>query len=229
MEKQPILIITATRAAPAKFAERPLGQSLPRVKTDGAVVAHVTCDNSTGLPAIYNRHITEERRSSILVFVHDDVWLDDVFFGLRVRQAMAQFDVVGLAGNTRLLPQAPAWGFKDDAMKWDTGYLTGLVCHGKQPFGKPSVYGPTPAAAQLLDGVLLVARCSALLDGGVRFDEQFGFHFYDLDFSRQANVAGLKVGTWPIGVTHVSGGAFNSAAWKKARTLYREKWPVGKP
>ena len=133
-------------------------------------------------------------------------------------------DVVGLAGNTRLLPEAPAWGFKSDAMKWDTGYLTGLVCHGKEPFGTPSVYGPMPAAAQLLDGVLLAAKCSALLDAGVRFDEQFDFHFYDLDFTRQANAKGLKVGTWPIGVTHVSGGAFGSAPWKKARELYRKKW-----
>ena len=224
MKRQPILIVSATRAAPNKFAERPLGRSLPRVKTDGAVVAHVSCDNKTGLSTLYNRHITPERRHSILVFVHDDVWLDDVFFAMRVRAAMEQFDVVGLAGNTRLLPEAPAWGFKNDAMKWDTGHLTGLVCHGKHPCGEPSVYGPTPAAAQLLDGVLLAANCSALLDAGVRFDEQFDFHFYDLDFSRQANAKGLKVGTWPIGITHVSGGAFGSASWKKARELYRKKW-----
>lgn len=226
MKKQQILIVSASRAAPSKFAERPLGRSLPRVKTDGAVVAHITCDNKTGLPALYNRFITPEWRHSLLVFVHDDVWLDDVFFAMRVRAAMERFDVVGVAGNKRLLPEAPAWGFKDDAMTWDTGHLTGLVCHGKHACGEPSVYGPTPAAAQLLDGVLLAARCSALLDAGVCFDEQFAFHFYDLDFSRQANAKGLEVGTWPISVTHVSGGAFGSASWKKARDLYRRKWAV---
>jgi GT2 family glycosyltransferase len=79
---------------------------------------------------------------------------------------------------------------------------------------------------QLLDGVLLAARASALLDAGVCFDQRFDFHHYDLDFSRQANAAGLRVGTWPIAVTHASGGAFGSAAWNRSLALYREKWPA---
>jgi hypothetical protein len=35
------------------------------------------------------------------------------------------------------------------------------------------------------------------------------------------------VGTWPIAVTHVSGGAFGSDAWKHGLELYREKWGTG--
>lgn len=109
-------------------------------------------------------------------------------------------------------------------MQWDSENLSGIVCHGVSPFGQPSLYGSIPARVQLLDGVLIAARISSLLDAGVRFDERFNFHFYDLDFSRQANAAGLTVSTWPVSITHTSGGSFGSSAWNRGLELYRNKW-----
>ena len=219
-----VIVISATRSSKAEFLQRPLGQSLQRMTFDTTLQYALVEYNQTGLPAAYNRFITEELREHLLVFVHDDVWIEDLFFSDRIRAALDTFDVAGLAGNRRLLPGAPAWHLKNDAMEWDTEFLSGVVCHGAQPFGAASVYGPTPAPVQLLDGALIAARASALLDAGVRFDERFDFHFYDLDFSRQANAAGLRVGTWPIAVTHASGGAFGSPAWNAALALYRAKW-----
>jgi hypothetical protein len=180
--------------------------------------------NQRGLPEVYNQFIGEAWREEELVFLHDDLWLDDLFFSDRIRSALDVYDVVGLAGNTRLLPGMPSWSVKNEQMEQDLGYVSGIVCHGPQPFGKPAVFGPTPAAVELLDGVLLAARGGTLLDAGVRFDERFDFHFYDLDFSRQARAAKLKVGTWPIAVTHGSGGEFESAAWRHGLKVYREKW-----
>ncbi len=183
--------------------------------------------NQRGLPAAYNQFIDESWREEELVFLHDDLWLDDLFFSDRIRSALSVYDVVGLAGNTRLLPDMPAWHVRNQELEWDLGHLSGVVCHGPQPFGDPTVFGPTPAAVKLLDGVLLAARAGTLLDAGVRFDERFDFDFYDLDFSRQANAAKLRVGTWPIAVTHVSSGAFGTPAWKRGLELYREKWGTG--
>jgi hypothetical protein len=180
--------------------------------------------NQRGLPEVYNQFIDEAFREEELVFLHDDLWLDDVFFCDRIRAALRVYDVVGLAGNTRLLPGMPTWYAKNQEMEGDMEHLSGVVCHGPQPFGDPSVFGPTPASVQLLDGLLLAARAATLLDAGVRFDQRFDFHFYDLDFARQANAAKLKVGTWPIAVTHVSHGAYRSAAWRHSLELYREKW-----
>jgi len=59
----------------------------------------------------------------------------------------------------------------------------------------------------------------------VLFDPRFDFHFYDMDFCRTARKAGLRLGTWPICLTHQSGGNFASDAWKEKCRLYREKWP----
>jgi len=60
---------------------------------------------------------------------------------------------------------------------------------------------------------------------GVRLDPNFSFHFYDLDFCRSAEAAGLRIGTWPIAITHASGGAsLQSPAWAESVERYLHKW-----
>jgi GT2 family glycosyltransferase len=58
----------------------------------------------------------------------------------------------------------------------------------------------------------------------VKFDERFDFHFYDMDFCRGAEKAGLRIGTWPIAVTHASGALFGTPAWRSALQVYLDKW-----
>jgi hypothetical protein len=217
-------MVTASRMNAEAFAQSPLAQSARRLANCQTVRLNAFLENKLGLPLLYNRFLTEEHRDDLAVFVHDDLWLDDFFFADRIRAGLEAFDVIGLAGNRRLVPGAAAWHVKNEQMEWDAEWISGAVCHGKQPLGQPSIYGPTPAPVQLLDGVLLAVRVSKLLDAGVRFDERFSFHFYDLDFSRQANSASLKVGTWPIAVTHVSGGGYGSESWLQELAAYRAKW-----
>ncbi len=225
----PVIFVCATRAKPEEFAATPTGQSTARIRFSGRIKLALAVNNRAGLPSVYNRLIQESFRDHILVFVHDDVWIDDVFFVNHLVAGLSEYDVVGVAGNRRLLPEAPAWSFKNDQMEWDKGNLSGVVSHGPKPCGVPSVYGPVPAGVALLDGVLLAAKCGTLLDAGVRFDERFDFHFYDLDFSRSAKQAGLKLGTFAAGITHVSGGSFGSPSWKAGLAKYRQKWPVVAP
>ena len=45
------------------------------------------------------------------------------------------------------------------------------------------------------------------VEAGLKWDEQFRFHFYDMDICAQAAKKGLKVGTAPILLTHGSVGA----------------------
>lgn len=227
MLKQKLLIVAATRVGPNPFMESmPLGRSMRRISFDRRIEARPAFNNRDGLPAVYNRQISEENRDKMLLFVHDDVWLDDCFVFDRVSEALAVFDIVGLAGSTRRLPRQPAWGFSTETpfTPEERRYLSGIVSDGEQPLGKPSRYGPPGLQCASLDGVFLAARCATLLDSGVRFDERFRFDFYDLDFCRSAEAAGLRMGTWPIAITHTSLGKFGSPAWHSALKLYREKW-----
>ena len=112
-------------------------------------------------------------------------------------------------GNRRRVRNQPAWPWIDDEFTADDRRnLSGRVAHGADPFGTVSFFGAAPARCELLDGVLLAARKSRLVRRGVRFDPRFRFHFYDMDFCRQAEAKGLTLGTCPISVVHESGGAF---------------------
>ncbi len=227
MHEQKLLMVAATRVAPGPFMEStPLGRSMRRMSYDQRLEARPAFNNRAGLPAVYNRQISEENREKILLFVHDDVWLDDCFVYDRLQEALKVFDIVGLAGNTRRLPRQPAWGFSTEVpfVPEERRFLSGIVADGDLPFGKPSRYGPTGLACRMLDGVFLAARCGTLLDSGVRFDERFAFDFYDIDFCRSAEAAGLRMGTWPIAITHASLGKFGSPAWHAGLKAYREKW-----
>jgi GT2 family glycosyltransferase len=133
---------------------------------------------------------------------------------------------VGLAGNRRRMASQPSWLFVDASFKWDAAeYLSGTIGHGDGfPCSNISVYGPSMQECKLLDGVMLCIESHKLIDTGLRFDAQFAFHFYDMDFCRQAELKNLRMGTWPIAVVHQSVGKFASAAWQAALARYREKY-----
>lgn len=90
----------------------------------------VAFDNTRGLPEIYNEAIEDGPNDAILAFVHDDVWLDDYWFAKRVREGLVDFDVIGVAGNTRLPEQHVGWAYRNPAGEWDHPHLSGRVAHG---------------------------------------------------------------------------------------------------
>lgn len=221
-----IEIVTATRMGEQEFRERSaLGLSLRRMAFDKRIVTHVSFANRLGLPEVYNRRIDAPDSTDVLVFMHDDVWLDDYFFVDRVLDGLRQFDVIGVAGNRRRSPRQPAWPFADERFTWDDrSNLSGAVGHGQDPFGAVSFFGPVPAECELVDGLFIAARKEALRARQVRFDPQFDFHFYDLDFCRTVRAQGLRLGTWPIALTHQSTGALGSEPWRAKYEEYLEKW-----
>jgi GT2 family glycosyltransferase len=221
-----IEIVSATRRAEKDFWEQSaLGHSLRRLSHDNRLIAHVAYSNSRGLPDVFNARITAADNPDFLVFIHDDVWIDDYFFADRVIEGCKAFDVIGVAGNRRRVQGQPAWAFADNKFNWDNkSNLSGIVAHGPTPFGELSFFGTVPAECELLDGVFFAARKSTLTDHGILFDPHFDFHFYDMDFCRLAREQGLRLGTWPICITHQSGGAFGTPGWEKKYRLYLEKW-----
>lgn len=218
-----VVIVSATRASASDFGTQTLlGASLQRLAFDHRLRAVVAFDNRAGLPAVYNAGLAQCADEDHVVFVHDDVAFDDYHMVDRLAEALQRFDVVGIAGNLRRQPRQPGWGFVDEQGTWDEPrYLSGSVAHGAQ--GRVTRFGPAPADCELLDGLLIAARVDRLRAANVAFDVRFQFHLYDLDFCRSARAAGLRVGTWPLAVTHASAGNFG-AAWRAALPTYFDKW-----
>jgi GT2 family glycosyltransferase len=222
-----IRIVCATRVERAQFAtDTLLGRSLALYPFP-FVELRLFPTNSRGLPECYNTAIDEARADpATLLFVHDDVHLLDFFWPDRLLTGLRAAQVVGVVGCRRRRPGQVSWRYADDLRTPETtDNLSGAIAHGGAwPADAVSYYGPIGVAVQLLDGVLMAADSRALIAAGVRFDERFDFHFYDLDFCRECTRKGLAISTVPLPIVHGSGGNYRSPSWSRAREAYFAKW-----
>lgn len=189
----------------------------------GEIVTH----NTRSLPEVYNRYINESNRNTILIFAHDDLLIEDLFLLKKLNEAMKSYDVVGLAGM-----KAPI-SIKEPCL-WhlmgDRNNMSGAVAHFEKDSDNNRFvtnFGVTPARVILLDGCFIAINTEKILEKGLRFDENnpAKFHFYDLNFSLDANKLGLRLGTWPIFCTHSSHGLENmSEEFLKGQEYFIKKW-----
>lgn len=187
-------------------------------------------ENKEGLSVLYNRYITEENRDKIVVFVHDDVIIEDLFVDKKLVEAHKHFDVVGLAGTNKIdfnMPSPFLWHLVSDSdrlknRQCQRGYVAHPTKDGKIA---QTAFGVTPDKVMIVDGLFISCRVSALLDKQVFFDEDFRFHFYDMSFCLRAYRAGLKIGTWPIDVLHYGiGDSFYSHNFEEQEKIFRKKY-----
>ena len=222
----PVTVVSATRYNEKDFLEQSaLGRSLRTYATFG-VKAMLFYENKRGLGACYNEAVAQTvNDEEILVFVHDDVTLADFFWVDKLMFGFTKFEVLGVAGNKRRVARQPAWAFVDDAFTWDDrSNLSGIVGHGQGFPCELTVYGDVMQPLKLLDGLLLAVKKKTLVSNDVKFDEQFKFHFYDMDICRQFEAKNVSMGTVPLGVIHGSGGAFGGPEWRAGYETYLEKW-----
>lgn len=160
------------------------------------------------------------------IFSHDDVHILDFYWMHAILNGLNHFGIVGVAGNVRRVPKQPSWALLDLNFTWDTpDNLSGVVGHGTGfPPEALNFFGPPFQEVKLLDGLMLGVLSETLVKSGLRFDEQFLFHFYDLDLCRQAEELGVSMGTTPISLIHESGGGFDSDGWRNSYADYLKKW-----
>ena len=224
-----IRIVCATRHTKEDFyTHSALGRSLALYEALGGFELSLFCQNTLGLPTVYNQAINKCRVDpSILIFIHDDVYLCDFFWPGRVVQGLSVFNILGVAGNKCRIPKQLSWAKTDDKHTWaKRENLSGMVGRG---MGFPphilDFFGPSAQEVKLLDGLILASHSDTLIDNSLFFDEQFDFHFYDMDFCRQAELKGIKMGTWPISVIHESEGKVEgNINWEHGYQRYLDKW-----
>lgn len=166
--------------------------------------AVVRYNNNESLGKHYNKVIqmAVEEKYDYVILMHDDVSVEDSCLLDKIETGLGEYDILGLAGSTQTQIKSPAlWHLMSTPDQW-----SGAVAH---PAGKDQVsmtsFGATPQRCLILDGLFLAIKVSSLT-GDVRFDTQFKFHHYDIDFCLTANKNGLKLTTYPIWVVHESPG-----------------------
>jgi len=210
-----IKIITCTRSKDVEeFKQRPIYPSLAPHSW------RVVCDCKEGMSATYNKYITEENRDNILVFVHDDVELEDLFLAEKLEAS--PYDVTGLAGAREFNKTAPSLAWHLAASRESH---RGEVAHCGDGKVWTTVFGDTSSRVLTLDGLFLAVKCGALLDRGVTFDENFKWHFYDLAFCMRCYEKGVSCGVLPIRVVHHGlGDSMMSQEWAASQILFREQY-----
>jgi GT2 family glycosyltransferase len=219
--------VVATRETTEDFwSKTATGRSLSLYREPIVEVA-LFPENSSGLPAIYNEVIEKSKDDpAILIFAHDDLHILDFYWMNTIFNGLKNFGIVGLVGNKRRVPLQPGWYFIDREFTPDDYVnLSGVVGHGVSfPPENISIFGNPLQEVKLLDGLFLAASSEILIKNYLKFDDRFNFHFYDLDFCRQAEIRGITMGTIPLSLIHQSGGNFGSEDWNQSYQTYLQKW-----
>ena len=163
--------------------------------------------NKLGLCKLYNNIIDEYGDDyETIIFVHDDVTIDSANFVRRTLEGLQTYDVVGVAGGSRIKSGTPIlWHLMTDKKTH-----SGIVFHPHHEiknFCFPTIFGVRPKEVAVLDGVYLAVKPRTLFEKEIKFDENIeGFHHYDIKFCIDCKLAGLSLGTLDINIIHQSPG-----------------------
>jgi hypothetical protein len=166
--------------------------------------------NKEGLSKRYNDILDKcIDKYEYIIFVHDDVYIDDARVIEKLDEAHKEFDIVGLAGGLHPKIQTPAlWHLMCGG--FHGGNLRGAVAHYADDTKLfMTNFGVTPCRVTILDGLFLSIKTEAVKKTGWRFNENYTFHHYDIASCLDANKKKMKLGVAPIWVIHKSPGLLN--------------------
>jgi hypothetical protein len=202
-DKKKILIVTCSKTD-GKSSQ--LVQSLQGIPEDEFRLV-INAKNTASLSVTYNKQLTSDNliNHDIVLFVHDDVYIDDVKLQGKLYTAVNElhYDIVGLAGASNIKISKPAlWHKMSTPESW-----SGAVSH---PINDKQLtvtsFGPWPKRCLVLDGLFMAVNLRRALEVGWKFNEKFMYHHYDISSCLDANQLKLKMGTYPIYTTHSSPG-----------------------
>lgn len=188
----------------------------------------ILIDDARSLSEGYTRGLAQSS-GDFLIFSHDDIEFVIPDVADRLSQHLAQFDVVGIAGTTKLIDGA--WVTAGDPYCFalvvypDADDLFAVKCVGAGELCVPGI--------QALDGCFFACRRKVAETTGfdaVNFD---GFHLYDLDFTFGAHLQGFRLAVCrDLALIHASKGN-PDGRWQLYRdrfaAKYRDRLAVGVP
>lgn len=163
--------------------------------------------NKLGLSEAYNRFLKDNPIYDYVLFVHDDIWIDDAGFIVKLEEGHRVYDIIGIAGGLNPVLKVPAlWHIMCGGFQG--GNLRGFAGH-YLPDGETTNitnFGPSPSRVALIDGAFMSVNVRKTEKVNWRFNENYTFHHYDLSSCIDANALKLKLGVIPILTYHNSPG-----------------------
>ena len=168
---------------------------------------HFITQNKVGLGKAYNKFLSDNPIYDYVLFVHDDMWIDDAGFIFKLEEAHKEYDLIGLAGGVNPILKAPAlWHLMCGGFQG--GNLRGFAGHYHSDGKTTSItnFGPSPARVAVIDGAFMSLNVKRAVEVNWKFNENYTFHHYDLSSCLDANKKKLKLGVVPILTYHNSPG-----------------------
>jgi hypothetical protein len=181
----------------------------------------IVYENKEGLPKVYNKFINQSYLDKHIIFVHDDVLIEDLFWKEKLDISFQKYDIVGLAGSKKCdLSKPPAWHLMSDREDY-----CGEVAHCHEKRVWTTCFGPTESRVLVMDGLFIAVNVHNLMKTVTRFDENFDFHHYDISFCLRANRNKLKMAVAPIRVVHFGlGDSMNTPEWHKSAEIFKKNY-----
>jgi hypothetical protein len=172
------------------------------------------------LSEVYNK-ILDQAENDIVVLCHDDLKFDTTGWVYKLKshfEKNPEYGIIGLAGS-KYMPKSGMW--------WEVQpTMYGIVNHEHEGKKWESKYskeiGNKLEPTVMVDGLFFAVHKQRIKKN---FDETVkGFHFYDVTFSFQNYLEGVKVGVCTdIRVTHLSIGQTNEQ-WESNRVEFAKKF-----
>lgn len=165
--------------------------------------------NKKGLSEAYNDALCRTPQNvdkDIMIFVHDDISIDDAGFYSKLEEGHTTYDIIGVAGGLAPKLKSPAlWHIMCGGFQG--GNLRGFAGHYlSDSTTSITNFGPSPSRVAMIDGAFMSINVKKVLDAKWKFNENYTFHHYDLSSCLDANKKKLKIGVVPILTYHNSPG-----------------------
>ena len=91
-----ILLVSATQKSKDEFwTNTSTGMSVTRhIECKNIDETEIAYSNSKGLCEVYNQFLIEKYRDYIILFVHDDIIIQDINLKLKLNDAIKEYDIV---------------------------------------------------------------------------------------------------------------------------------------
>ncbi len=181
-------------------------------------IIEIVNDGKYSLTEAYNKGL-EESTNDIVAFIHDDLILPNNWGKkMLIHFKTSEYGILGVAGTTDMSETGQWWK--------DSTKMVGIVKHshnGKTWESKYSAnFGKDIIETVVVDGLFFVVNKNRIKSN---FSEDIkGFHFYEIDFTFNNHLNGVKVGVvFDVKLTHKSIGQTNEE-WEKNRLNFVEKY-----
>lgn len=186
-------------------------------------IIEIVNDGQYSLTEAYNKGL-KESTNDIVAFIHDDLILPNGW-GKKMLSHFnnSEYGILGVAGTTDMSENGQWWK--------DSTKMVGIVKHshnGRTWESKySSSFGKEIIETVIVDGLFFVVNKNRIKSN---FSEDVkGFHFYDIDFTFNNHLNGVKVGVvFDVRIIHKSIGQTNEE-WEKNRITFVEKYKGNLP